>query len=270
MKIYHYTSIETLELILKNKKIRFNRLDKVDDMEESIYGSGPNLTKIGIYAFVSCWTKSEKENPALWKMYTDYKGVRIALDAMPFKTYKAKDGFTSFFQEEMNFGSDYFILSFCNEAKLHDVIYVDNPEEEIKNIIKSKNGDMLASIYDLGLYKRKEWAMQQESRFKIIALPADCNGAIELSNHSASQYNVVMGNIFNSIIVNIAKNKPITPLNFDMDLDPVKLSDIEITMGPMTTEDDRIIVENLLNPYHNAKIYNSKLLIREKSDNMEN
>ena len=113
-KIYHYTSIETLELILKNKKIRFNRLDKVDDMEESIYGSGPNRTKLGIYAFVSCWTKSEKENPALWKMYTDYKGVRIGLDAMPFKTYKAKDGFTSFFQEAMNFGSDYFILSFCN------------------------------------------------------------------------------------------------------------------------------------------------------------
>ena len=161
MKIYHYTSIQTLALILRNKKIRFNRLDKVDDMEESIYGSGPNRTKLGIYAFVSCWTKSEKENPALWKMYTDYKGVRIGLDAMPFKTYKAKDGFTSFFQEEMNFGSDYFILSFCNEAKLHDVIYVDNPEEEISaELILRLHKILLSNIRDeiAGRFRSgKEW-----------------------------------------------------------------------------------------------------------------
>lgn len=36
MKIYHYTSIETLALIIKNKTIRFNRLDFVDDCEESL------------------------------------------------------------------------------------------------------------------------------------------------------------------------------------------------------------------------------------------
>lgn len=34
MKIYHYTNIEALALILKNQTIRFNRLDKVDDIEE--------------------------------------------------------------------------------------------------------------------------------------------------------------------------------------------------------------------------------------------
>ena len=34
MKIYHYTNLESLAMILKNKTIRFNRLDKVDDLEE--------------------------------------------------------------------------------------------------------------------------------------------------------------------------------------------------------------------------------------------
>ena len=34
MKIHHYTSIETLEMILKNKSIKFNRLDQVDDKAE--------------------------------------------------------------------------------------------------------------------------------------------------------------------------------------------------------------------------------------------
>lgn len=33
MKIYHYTNIEALALILKNQTIRFNRLDKVDDID---------------------------------------------------------------------------------------------------------------------------------------------------------------------------------------------------------------------------------------------
>lgn len=34
MAIYHYTTIETLALIIKSKSIRFNRTDKVDDSDE--------------------------------------------------------------------------------------------------------------------------------------------------------------------------------------------------------------------------------------------
>jgi len=34
MKIYHYTTIESLAQILKNKTLLFNRLDCVDDIEE--------------------------------------------------------------------------------------------------------------------------------------------------------------------------------------------------------------------------------------------
>lgn len=33
--IYHYTSIETLALILQSKKIRFNSLKNVDDINET-------------------------------------------------------------------------------------------------------------------------------------------------------------------------------------------------------------------------------------------
>lgn len=60
MRIYHYTSLESLALILQNKTIRFNRLDKVDDLEEG------NVESLGIkfckYIFVSCWTEDENEN----------------------------------------------------------------------------------------------------------------------------------------------------------------------------------------------------------------
>ena len=69
MKLYHYTSIETLALILKNGTIKFNRLDTVDDLEEAGYTS--DGMQLGKYMFVSCWTKSSEENIALWSMYAD-------------------------------------------------------------------------------------------------------------------------------------------------------------------------------------------------------
>lgn len=34
--LYHYTSIETLALILKNHTIRFNSLDKMDDLQQYV------------------------------------------------------------------------------------------------------------------------------------------------------------------------------------------------------------------------------------------
>lgn len=48
MKLYHYTTIDTLALILKNRTIRFNRLDKVDDLEEKVVFCVVNL---GQYIF---------------------------------------------------------------------------------------------------------------------------------------------------------------------------------------------------------------------------
>ena len=35
-ELYHYTNIESLALILKNRTIRFNSLDKMDDLQETM------------------------------------------------------------------------------------------------------------------------------------------------------------------------------------------------------------------------------------------
>lgn len=55
MKLYHYTSIETLALILKHKTIRFSRLDRVDDPDE--YSFKEDGITPAHYCYVSCWTK---------------------------------------------------------------------------------------------------------------------------------------------------------------------------------------------------------------------
>ena len=66
MKLYHYTNLKTLALILKHRTLRFNRLDKVDDLEENVKSNGLNL---GQYIFVSCWTEDAEESIPLWRMY---------------------------------------------------------------------------------------------------------------------------------------------------------------------------------------------------------
>ena len=86
MKIHQYTSIDSLALILKNKTIRFKRLDKMDDIEEAaLSNAGIHL---GGFMFVSCWTYNENESIPLWRMYTPTtRGVRISLDKDMFKKH---------------------------------------------------------------------------------------------------------------------------------------------------------------------------------------
>lgn len=77
-KIHHYTNIETLALILEDRTIRFNRLDRVDDISESkAFGK----YDFGKFLFVCCWTDSNIESIPLWHMYTQkMRGVRITID----------------------------------------------------------------------------------------------------------------------------------------------------------------------------------------------
>lgn len=254
MMIYHYTTIQTLALILKHKTIRFNRLDRVDDMEESIYGSGPLETKLGMYTFVSCWTKSDKENLALWNMYTRYRGVRIGLDEQPFIAYQINDRLNSFFKEPIVIKSDYCYTCFLNEVRLYDIEYVDNPQSRIKNIITQLEGNKtyIGTPY-VGLFKRQEWAIQQESRFKICVLPIS-NDVNNINQENALDY---ISNAFDSIGHSLANNKPISITYMDMPLNLEKMNSIEVLLGPMTTEADRVIVESLLSPFSKAVIRDS-------------
>lgn len=73
--LYHYCSIETFELIMKNKAFRFSSLGVVDDMEESLTSDYDDIRKI---CFFSCWTDLIQESVEMWRTYTGGKnGVRI-------------------------------------------------------------------------------------------------------------------------------------------------------------------------------------------------
>ena len=81
-RIYHYTSIDSLALILRTRKLRLSRLDGVDDATEAPQTGDIAFSK---YFFVSCWTADSSESIPQWHMYTrNMSGVRIELPAYPF------------------------------------------------------------------------------------------------------------------------------------------------------------------------------------------
>ena len=145
MKIHHYTSIETLEMILKNKSIKFNRLDQVDDKAEYKYDSTVYDTniKLGKYTFVSCWTKSEMENIDLWNRYgKGNKGVRISLDEDMFETYDVGTVNRSFYNNREYCFENFVVSSYINKVGLVDVKY----EQILSYIIKKLSNALIKEL----------------------------------------------------------------------------------------------------------------------------
>lgn len=272
MRIYHYTNIETLALILKNKTIRFNRLDKVDDLEES--KTEPLGIRFCKYIFVSCWTKVKEESIPLWKMYGgDSGGVRISMDHQMFKEYPIQNlcvnGMTSqgcFMSkipvDDMINPSFFFIPihQYDNDMFFRDIEYVDDVLKYTKDKIRLCNiqgnqADMHMEMKPFGSFKHKRWAFQQESRFVLYALP--CNPFIEGANPELSS--IVMNSLIN--------NKQLLFAYYDLHLKDDVMENMSIMLSPSVTDSQRIIVHALRDKYMpNAKIEESGLgsLVRLK------
>ena len=190
MEIHHYTSIENLALILKNKTIRFTRLDKVDDSEEA--GLSCKNIQLSYYTFVSCWTDSEEESIPLWKMYAgkEMHGIRISLDSDMFLKYHipsgrfygvdvySKNEKSSILPIEKIVTKDYLVVPSFNDSEMFfkKVLYVDNPFSEMRDVVQIQDmgngeGAMKMNLKKIGLYKRKCWAFQKEHRFTLTILP---------------------------------------------------------------------------------------------------
>lgn len=264
MKVFHYTTIGTLALILKYKTIRLNRLDQVDDLEESMYSSGPKKQNLGKYVFISCWTKTAQENLSLWRMYAGYNGIRLSLDEDMFVSYPNApfDTFRSFYKNIYYFGKDYMADQYTNKIELHKVNYVENPQIVAENLINYKDDSFSIESINVGLFKRKEWSMQDEYRFKIQVLPLNYkytpNYTMERLN-SLDRMGLTKANIevIPALLRSFDEKFIIGTKYIDMPIKQDALDRIEILLGPHTTEGDRAIVESLLHDYPNSHIENS-------------
>ncbi len=267
MRIHHYTNIETLALILKNRTIRFNRLDCVDDVEEGCAeSSGIQFSK---YVFVSCWTENAEESIPLWKLYTsDMRGVRISMEREMFQEYILRQGDLPGvnIHEEMKFlvppsemmNPEYmFHLGICdynNDLFYRKVNYVDDVREYTKDAIKinvSEQGlqDMNLQAKPFGYYKNMRWQFQEESRFVLYIVP----------------YNIFVIGAYNPLLSTITQSRLManTPLPFSdyyLHLKDEAFDGMEITLSPFAGDPQRIIAQSLVEKYApNAKICESSL-----------
>lgn len=273
MKIHHYTNLEILALVLRNKNIRFNRLDKVDDIEEG--NISPDGVKIGKYTFVSCWTENDEENISLWKMYSGGGiGVRISLEQDMFKEYVFSNlGLDNglylsgtarlkipLSELERN---DWFVFPMFDLTSgifYKSIEYVSDVGVETRDaIMRGKNieDSLSVSMYlgKIGKYKHKRWSFQEESRFTIFVFPKNPVRQIEKRN------------VVNEMITAIYNGEELPIDSCYLELKPEVLDDIIITMNPFISDAQKILVESLCEKYApNAKIKESNLkhLVRLK------
>ncbi len=259
MKIYHYTNIHTLALILKNRTIRFNRLDRVDDVSEaSAYGRHDIAKNL----FVSCWTLNPKESIPQWHIYTDrMAGVRIELPEAPFH-YRPlepnpawgfiKEGeiYSPIPWDEL-FTDSYFILPNIINQELFErkVRYVDSVQDVFRDAIDLRvDGDGKAhlKIDNLGEFagvKDHSWAFQEEFRFVLFVLPSL---PLPEDGFANEQFVEQLPSYFIQSIQR-GVGPPIEYL--DLDIDPNVIDEVHVTLGPMCSDGDRTIVEALLEKY---------------------
>ena len=267
--VHHYTDIRTLALILRNRTIRFNRLDQVDDITE---GDAFTRLKLEKFFFVSCWTQDREESLPQWNMYTtDMAGVRISLPKRLFKYQPLviptgrenieHPNFISPIPFERIFADNYLILpNFLSEEHFgRAVVYVDDFIERKNDAIKvsvDPNGVFEAQINDptgIAALKSRAWAFQNEFRFVLFILPPVPlqSGTIFSKEFSDRIANVAASSLYHGRGPNFDF--------FDVDMDPLVLRSEIVTTGPLCTEGDRLIVESLMEKYApSASVESSK------------
>lgn len=252
--LYHYTTIEALAMILKTRSIKFSRLDRVDDIEE--LAESKNI-RLGQYMFVSCWTENSEESIPLWKMYSgNCHGVRIGMEKDMFENYivreltlpngeSMKGELISKVPASEIVNPNYFILpvSIMPNSKFFycSVEYVDDVDKMVSETFQLQKDDETHSrstmaFGEIGKYKNKRWAFQQETRFRLVILPTN-----PLLNNSKEASSVMMNSILH--------NKPLSIEEYYLFIRSEVLNNMEITLHPNSSESDKVIIEALCEKY---------------------
>jgi hypothetical protein len=258
LRLHHYTTVDTLALILASKKIRFNRTDRVDDVTES---SRHARIRFGSYFFVSCWTHDQEESIPQWHMYTDrMKGVRISLSSTPFQQkrlvpppgWKAETSGALYaplsFDEQ--FGPNYFVVPMFLDLKHFGgvVEYCDDVESRYEKAItlQEENGRVSIQIsrpFDLVRLKRSEWAFQKEFRFSLFVLPSIPFPPDGPGSEAFTRVFV------NHVATALASGTAPGIEYLDVDLSDAALGEMEITLGPLCSEGSKLAVQALAAKY---------------------
>lgn len=265
--LYHYTSIETLALILKHRTIRFNSLDKMDDLQEQ---KTADLKNIGQFCYISSWTDNATESIPMWNMYASLNlGVRIKLRKNPFKIYdntaeELSKVLNAPVKDESNgkplqsiipltemFSKGFLTIQAMNKELLFKVEYTDDKEKLYPHLLKDEGGHFFIALGELGKYKNLHWDFQREWRYILNVLPINLNQPIETSLRS---FQITANKM------RLGLEKQPFPY-YDMRISDEAFEDMKITLSPRISAGSRIIVQNLIEKYNpTAKLVESSLV----------
>lgn len=266
--LYHYTSIESLALILKNKTIRLNPLDKMDDLQEQKTADVENLGK---FVFVSSWTDDPTESIPMWKMYTNSTaGVRIKLRRNPFLWHGTRgadlekvlgipaqneESRSNYVKTFLDMGKmldgGYISPQAWNGEILEKVIYTDDIAKLEPKVAEISDEGINLKTGLLGKHKNLHWEFQKEWRYIMQFISINFKVSVEETTRLAIETAMKMLN----------GTEPPPFRYYDLDIDPKCFEEMEITCSPQMTYGNRVILETLVekyNPY--ARIVDSELL----------
>ncbi len=257
-RIFHNTSIDTLALILKSRRIRFSRLDRVDDSREAPTIQGIHFSK---YFFVSCWTGEKRESIPQWQLYTEkMTGVRIELPSYPFRekhltpppswlNTRTQGLMTSPLDFGEMFGPSHMVLPmFLNRdyfaGRVEYLADVADVDERYKSAVSfSSNNLAISRPFDLVRLKTIDWAFQDEYRFALFVLPSLPLPPDGPAN--AGFCNALPQHIANSF--QTGRDPGITYL--DVDLTESALYELVVTTGPLCLPGAKLCVDSLVKQY---------------------
>lgn len=238
-RLFQYTSLGVLALILQNRTIRFNSLENLDDLEEAslrFCDENPPVT------YVSCWTDIIKESIPMWKLYTQMNdGVRIELPVGPFNDPRGQDG-------NMIGMYDYQAAKWkpCIPPKQTnpEIVYMTQPyslnypsriiyRNDIhvsEIIVLEEDGPSAKRVHNgrIARFKCRNWSFQKEFR-----------------------YIVTLQRLYKEI-----KLKPY----YDADISDDAISNMRIVVSPMFSDSNYLLLDALLKKYdYGIKFSDSEL-----------
>lgn len=265
--LYHYTNIETLALILKNHTIRFNSLDKMDDLQEQ---ETADLKDIGQFCYISSWTDSAEESIPMWNMYASLPlGVRIRLKANPFEIHEntpdsiskvsnmpITDSSNGTYLKSVIPLSEMFSKGFISVQAmtmdlLSQVSYTNDSSKLYPKLVSNDGNNISIALGELGKNKNLHWKFQNEWRYILNILPININQPID---NLFAQIPAIVRNIL------LGLEKQPFPY-YDMKLSQEAFENMEITLSPNLSAGSRVIVQSLVDKYNpSASIKDSSLI----------
>lgn len=232
--------------MLRDRTIKLSRLDKVDDLSESITQDSVTFAQ---YLFVSCWTDDRIESIPFWHMYTpSMAGVRVRLPRAMFKPYTLESAPDRGMQAD-------FTGCVLPLERLHGDGYIAMPEH-VDNFQKIEYTDDQSLLHPklyqeqedgrhkinfglLGKYKRGHWSFQSEWRFRLLIMPS---APPPRGSYGDQRY----ANEFLKNVVQIVHGRPPPFDSFMLELDETAMRQMQVVSGPKCTEGDLALIEALL------------------------